>query len=123
MKSARCTGPWPDRSENRDFRSEVDSKDFEREMRGYSEGHFRGRGAGTHEGSRIHDPIIDWLRAVDGELERLLALDELLGLSCGLHAEETARLMASVRAEDSRATCGKGTSLREAASERGRCTP
>ena len=48
----------------------------------------RGQGCVAYEGSGVHDSVIDRLRAVDGELERLLALDELLRLGDDLRVEE-----------------------------------
>ena len=52
-------------------------------------------GAAAHEGRSIHDAVIHRLRAVHGELQRLLALHNLLRLINRLRAEGTARLMAS----------------------------
>ena len=54
-----------------------------------------GHGAAAHEGRSIHDAVIHRLRAVHGELQRLLALHKLLRLLNRLRAEGTARLMAS----------------------------
>ena len=54
-----------------------------------------GHGAAAHEGRSIHDAVIHRLRAVHGELQRLLALHNLLRLLNRLRAEGTARLMAS----------------------------
>jgi hypothetical protein len=54
-----------------------------------------GHGAAAHEGRSIHDAVIHRLRAVHGELQRLLALHNLLHLLNRLRAEGTARLKAS----------------------------
>ena len=42
------------------------------------------RGAGAHKGRRVHDAIVDRLRAVDREFERLLPLGDLLRLGLRL---------------------------------------
>jgi len=62
-----------------------------------------GHGAAAHEGRSIHDAVIHRLRAVHGELQRLLALHNLLRLLNRLRAEGTARLMASKAREVARA--------------------
>ena len=44
------------------------------------------RGQGAHKGSCVHDAVVDRLSAVDGELEGLLPLRDLLALY-RLHVE------------------------------------